>query len=128
MSPPTLAVVRVLEQSVDQLAVRFGIFVVHKLLDVRGGRRQTDQIEIDASNKLPTFGRTVGRQALRLQSAQNKAVDRARRPIGSLDRWRLHSAHGLKRPELASLLVDRLRDPGVGSHILIDKRFVVRGA
>ena len=125
VSRPTLAVVRRVQQVVDDLSESLRRIVRQKLRDRFGRRRQSSQIEICPAQQCQAISRRSGGQATVFQSRQNKGIDRVPHPIGANDRRRLRSLGRLKCPML--LPRGTLLDPAAqDADLLVRQRWFVR--
>ena len=81
--PPALAVLRRGQQPIDErVHTRVGRDRGDKGVDVVRGRRKTGQIERDAADQGRRIGRRCRRQPVRIQTGQNKGIDRRLDPVG----------------------------------------------
>ena len=83
---PPLAVPRRGQQAVDDSCERLGRLIGEEGIDLRGRRRQADQVERGPSEQRASVGRRGGCQPLFLESRQQKAVDRRTGPRTSRGR------------------------------------------
>ncbi len=83
--PPALAILRRVEEPVDQPCVGILASVGDEGVDLRDGWRQADQVEAEAADEGDLVGLGRGRQALGLEPGEDEAVDRVAAPAGVLD-------------------------------------------
>ena len=105
VTPPTLAVLRRIEQLVEHFFKRLRIGIVDERFNVRRLRRQPDEIKVRSANQRAAIHRGIRRQALLGQLRDNEIVDRIANPFCGVgtDSRRRDDLQRLKRPELASL-------------------------
>ena len=105
---PALSVMRRVEYFVDDPLVGAGLSVVHKRLYLFDGRRQPDQIEIDAPNEHCPAGFGRWREPLGVEPRQHERVHLIPRPRRVPHRRRRGANRGLERPVavVARALVD----------------------
>ena len=84
IAAPALAVMRRGEQILDQVGKRVRRFVGQKCVDLRGCRGEADQVEIGSAQQGPLVGRRRGREAVRVESRVNEAIDRIGRPAARI--------------------------------------------
>ena len=125
VAAPALAVMRAVEQTIDEPVVGVAGTVGHKRLDLVGRRGKPKQIEIGAADQLPPIGGTVGYKPLCLEPRKHEMIDAGAAPVLVLDRRHLGPGQRLERPKLSILVAD-----GFGNHFggHVDQRLVVGGA
>jgi len=94
-----LAILRGLEQSVDQLRVSIRTAVRNKSLDLVQCGRQTCQVQRDAANQGPLVGSSDRGQPRRVELGDHESVNRLREALVFGDGC-FFRHHGLERPEL----------------------------
>ena len=96
--PPPLAVVRRGQQPVNERLIGTRRRVAHKRIDLCQRRRQPHEIEGHAADQHLTVSWHRRAASLRLQTGQDKRIERRFRPRGLLHHGQLRSYHRLKRP------------------------------
>ena len=99
MPAPALAVVRGLQQPLDQATVRAGFFVVDERTDFRRAREQPGQVQAHPADQSPPV-RFGGRlQAFGFELGEHECVNGIAVPALSVHARRLGPLHGAQRPQ-----------------------------
>ena len=88
MSPPALSEMDRFEQPINDSFESLWGFVLHERIDLFHRRRQSDEIEVDATQQHQFVRLRRGLQRLRFELREEKPIDRSDRPCGVLHRWR----------------------------------------
>src|SRR5262249_44399465 len=108
VAPPSLAVARRGEQTVDDLVEGVGRVISEERRDLFGGGRQSDQVEGRTAKQRDLVGGRPGRYALRFELGGEETIDRVMGPGGTSYRgWRL-GLDLLERPEVPLPLRERI--------------------
>jgi hypothetical protein len=112
-SPPPLAVMRAVEQAIDQFAVSGRAAVARELIDLFDRRRQSGQIETQTANQRDLLRLGRRRESLFFKPGENEVVNRRANPGAVFDLRR----RGANRLNKSPALLDcglRIADCGFG--------------
>src|SRR5206468_2349615 len=98
VAAPALAVGRRSEIAIDEDLEGARPRIVDERLDLFRRRRQTAEVELDATQQRPAIGLRIRRQSRRLEPSEDERVDGRRDPRGILGGGNRWTAHGLESP------------------------------
>jgi hypothetical protein len=98
MSAPAFAIHWGSEKFIDSPFVRVGGGVGEKRIDLRGGWRDTKEIEVDASEKGAAVGFARRNETFRLEPSKDKSIDFVARPFFEKYGWKRGIRNRLVRP------------------------------